>query len=308
MTAAPFFHDEVARLRALNQLDLLDTATEAAFDDLTRLTAQLLDVPIALVSLVDTSRQWFKSRVGLETCETSREASFCAHAILETTPFIVADTHTDARFHDNPLVTGEPYIRAYLGIPLRSQDGYGLGTLCVIDRRPRNFDAREIDVLTSLAALVQREILHRENAVRGRRLAEASLDVADETSQAYRAVFNQAAIGIAIVSLNGRWLQVNPALCSVLGRSEAQLLECSFQDVTHRDDLDVDLGLVATSAMSDIRTIFSMYKLDPSLRGSGRWRRAAPGRHATLGQPPGRVTPLAHRMTAVRSIPARRCR
>ena len=245
MTAAPLFHDEVARLRALNQLDLLDTTTEAAFDDLTRLAAQLLDVPIALVSLVDTSRQWFKSRVGLDACETSREASFCAHAILDTTPFVITDTQMDARFHDNPLVTGDPHIRAYLGIPLLSQDGYGLGTLCVIDRRPRNFDAREIDVLTSLAALVQREILHRENAVRGRCVAEASLDVANETNQAYRAMFNQAAIGIAIVNLDGRWLQVNPALCSVLGRSEEQLLECTFQDVTHPDDLDIDLGLVA---------------------------------------------------------------
>ena len=133
---------------------MLDTSPEAAFDDITQLVARLCDMPIALVSLVDTDRQWFKSRVGLESTQTARETAFCAHTILENKTLVVTDATLDARFADNPLVTGEPKIRFYAGAPLVTPNGLALGTLCVIDVKPRELSAVQLDALQGLAQAV----------------------------------------------------------------------------------------------------------------------------------------------------------
>ncbi len=130
--------DERQRLEALRNLSILDTPPEERFDRLTRLAKQLFDVPIAIVSLVDSDRQWFKSIQGLDASETSREVSFCGHAILQSKLFIVEDAAGDPRFADNPLVTGAPDIRFYAGCPLTDANGYALGTLCLIDTEPRS--------------------------------------------------------------------------------------------------------------------------------------------------------------------------
>ena len=121
--------DEAARLAALRRLGVLDTPPDTALDDLARVAALLCGTPMALVSLVDQHRQWFKARVGFEACESARDAAFCAHAILETALLEVADTQADPRFADNPLVTGPPHVRFYAGVPLRDGDGLALGTL-----------------------------------------------------------------------------------------------------------------------------------------------------------------------------------
>lgn len=244
MISAPLPSGEAARLAALNDLALLDTAPEPAFDALTRLTANLLGVPIAVVSLVDATRQWFKSRNGLETTETAREVSFCAHAILGEEPMVVTDATRDLRFLDNPLVTGNPHIRAYAGVPLRTSDGHAIGTLCVIDREPHDFSPRELRLLQDLADIVRREILSREAAARARRLAEHSHQSATDSEHLYQVTFANAPLGIAVVGLDGHWLRVNPKLADILGRSLEELGELSFQDVTHPDDLQGDLGLV----------------------------------------------------------------
>lgn len=150
--------DERSRKRALDRTGLLDTSPEERFDRLTRLASHALGVPVALVSLVDTDRQWFKSRVGLSASETGRDVSFCGHAILQREPLIIEDTLADPRFADNPLVVGSPFIRAYAGMPVCDRQGHCLGTLCVIDDQPRSFSERDKETLADLASCVEREI------------------------------------------------------------------------------------------------------------------------------------------------------
>ncbi len=155
---APPAPNEAGRLRALRGLSLLDTPAEERFDRITRLAARLFDVPIVLVSLVDDDRQWFKSRYGDIGHQTPREQSFCAHALLGAQPLVVADALVDDRFADNPLVTGRPRVRFYAGQPIAAPDGSRVGTLCLIDHRPRDLSRTELQVLRDLGALVEREL------------------------------------------------------------------------------------------------------------------------------------------------------
>lgn len=150
--------NESERLRALRRLDILDTLPEECFDRLTRIAVRLFDVPTALVSLVDSGRQWFKSRQGLEACQTERRVSFCGHAILSEDPLIVPDCLQDSRFSDNPLVVGAPHIRFYAGQPIHAPDGSRIGTLCLIHRQPREFSPLDRRSLADLAAVVDQEL------------------------------------------------------------------------------------------------------------------------------------------------------
>jgi len=150
--------DEQRRLQTLRSTEILDTAPEERFDRLTRLATHVFNVPIALVSLVDENRQWFKSCQGLDTDETDRDISFCGHAILGDEAFIIEDTHADHRFADNPLVTGEPHIRFYAGYPIQYLDGSKLGTLCLIDYQPRDFSERDRLILKDIANIAEAEL------------------------------------------------------------------------------------------------------------------------------------------------------
>ena len=142
---------EKKRLKVLWQYDVLDTIPEALFDDLTELAAGICEAPIALISLVDEKRQWFKSKFGITVNETSRDVSFCAHAIQQPDLFIIPDATQDVRFASNPLVTSDPKIRFYAGAPLTTPDGYALGTLCVIDKVPRELRSEQKQALRILA-------------------------------------------------------------------------------------------------------------------------------------------------------------
>jgi len=150
--------NESVRLETLRSLNLLDTQAEESFDRVTRLAQHIFKVPIALISLVDEHRQWFKSCVGLNVNETPRDISFCGHAILGDKPLIINDTLEDPRFLDNPLVTGQPNVRFYAGHPITLSGGMCIGTLCIIDTQPRDLSSEEVQALEDLALITQREL------------------------------------------------------------------------------------------------------------------------------------------------------
>ncbi|MFD1143535.1 GAF domain-containing protein [Larkinella insperata] len=158
MKSAPFPSDESARLQALESYNLLDSLPETVYEDITRLASEICRTPISLVSLVDKERQWFKAKQGLNVDQTPREQSFCAHAILDPNEiFIVPDARQDERFQDNPLTTGEPHVVFYAGVPLVNPEGYPLGSLCVIDKRPRTLTDNQLASLKALAKWVATE-------------------------------------------------------------------------------------------------------------------------------------------------------
>jgi len=166
MSAPPLPAHEAARLAALASYDILDTAREPAYDDFTAMAAAICGTPIALISLIDRDRQWFKSEIGLERHQTSRDQAFCAHVIVENQTMVVADATMDARFHDNPLVVGTPNIRFYAGAALVTSDGHGIGTLCVIDRVPRTLTGQQISALEALSRQLMTHLdLRRANIV-----------------------------------------------------------------------------------------------------------------------------------------------
>ena len=158
MKTPDFPENEEERLKSLRSTGILDTDSEERFDRLTRMAKRVFGVSIALVSLVDENRQWFKSKAGLDACETGRDISFCGHAILGNDIFVIEDALEDERFADNPLVTGEPKIRFYAGAPLRYLDGNKLGTLCIIDQEPRVLDEEDYAMLRDLAEMAEGEL------------------------------------------------------------------------------------------------------------------------------------------------------
>ncbi len=149
---------EQQRLAALYQLLLLDTPPEQRFDMIVEFAASEFDVPICLITLLDNERQWFKARVGLDVCSTPRDISFCGHAILQPGVMVVPDAAEDPRFADNPLVTSEPHIRFYAGAPLTLPSGHAVGTLCIIDTKPRTLDNVELSILASLRDVLVLEL------------------------------------------------------------------------------------------------------------------------------------------------------
>jgi diguanylate cyclase (GGDEF)-like protein len=205
---------EAQRLAALDHLDVLDSPPEESFDRITRLVRTVLDTPIATITLIDRNRQWFKSRQGLDNSETPRDISFCALAIEQSDPLIVADARKDPRFRDNPLVLGDPKIRFYMGVPLVLSDGFAIGTLCAIDRRPRQMRREQVATMYDLARVVVDELELRRlatvdtltGALTRRtflREAEQAFDVARQYKREFSCVMMDVDLG-AVVETRGR--------------------------------------------------------------------------------------------------------
>jgi PAS domain S-box-containing protein len=228
MQSAPLPENEASRLRDLQQYQVLDTQPEEAFDDLTALAAQICETPIALVSLVDAHRQWFKSKAGIDVQETPRDIAFCAHAIHGDDLFVVPDTTQDQRFADNPLVTADPNIRFYAGMPLVTPTGHALGTLCVIDRAPKQITVDQMTVLRILGRQVvnllelrrQRGELHR-SLVMHQKSERSKADI-------IRAI-DHGLEGLAFLDTEGCFTYMNPAHASIYGYTPQELISRSWK-------------------------------------------------------------------------------
>src|SRR5437867_1546577 len=238
VNAAPRPSNEAERLTALRAYDILDTPAEEAFDDLTRLAAQVCDAPIALVCLVDEERQWFKSKVGLEISETPRDLAFCAHAVCQRDLFVVEDTAADKRFADNPFVVGAPPIRFYTGMPLNAPEGgHAIGTLCVMDRQPRRLTHAQIEALRILSHQVmmqlelRRNLTELERSVANHLRAEAALRQAEEK---YRSIFENVMEGIFQTTPDGHYLSANPMLARIYGYDSPEELIATISDINHQ--------------------------------------------------------------------------
>jgi PAS domain S-box-containing protein len=235
MIAASIPRNEPERLEALHRYRILDTTPEEAFDELVHLASTICSAPIALISLVDTSRQWFKARVGMDVAETPRNVSFCSHALHETGLFVVPDALADPRFASNPLVADDPRIRFYAGAPLTSPEGLNLGTLCVIDRRPRVLDEEQCDALRALARQVVVQLELRRQ-ITERTKAERELD----------RFFDLSIDLLCIADTRGRFKRLNPAFETAFGYSIDEMLARPFLDFVHPDDLDLTIRELAT--------------------------------------------------------------
>lgn len=222
MKIAPIPVNEAERLAALRRYGILDTPAEDEFDDFTFLAAQICGTPIALVSLVDAERQWFKSRVGLDAAETPRDISFCGHAIHGRELFEVPDTVDDERFRDNPLVTGAPSIRFYAGTPLTTPGGFNIGTLCVIDRVPRRLTPEQRDSMTRLS----------RQAVARMEMRLANLRLAQQTAF-QSAILANAASAIIATTSEGIITHFNPEAERMLGYTAAEMIGLQTPGVFH---------------------------------------------------------------------------
>ncbi len=217
MLKAPIPDHEEARLAELHGLAILDTPPEERFDRITRIASRLFGVPVALISLVDANRQWFKSCQGLAVCETPRGISFCGHAILHDEPLIIPDAQEDPRFYDNPLVTGPPHVRFYAGQPLHGPHGQRVGTLCIIDHHPRQLSSDELEALVGLADWAETELNAARLSTMLRSLADGMVVFDGEGSiDSVNPVAERIFAGTA-ASLVGRNIEeLIPGACSIV--------------------------------------------------------------------------------------------
>ena len=248
--AAPIPPDESQRLAALRRYDILDTPPEPAFDDLTRLAANLCGTSISIIVLLDEHRQWFKSRHGTELTESPRDRAFCSHAILQEELFVVEDTQADERFQDNPLVTGAPNIRFYAGAPLITPEGFRLGTLCVVHHEPRQLTPQQAEALRILAHQVMTHLELRRHLVELARSVEEHQRIEEKlrTSEVfYQTLVETLPQNILRKDAEGRFTFANQKFCQsinrtpgeVVGKTDFDLFPRDLAAKYHRDDLRV---------------------------------------------------------------------
>jgi len=214
-------HDrDHARLVALHRLDILDTEPEQAFNDIVRLAAELCDTPIAAVTLVDSTRQWFKARVGIDVDQLPRTGAFCDRTLHHDRLMVVEDSLTDPSWCDNPYVVADPHVRFYAGAPLRTDDGVAVGSLCVIDRVPRRLTPTQLGMLEALGRQVERLFSYRIALKESERAKE---DLAQSENR-LQLILDSISQGVAVHSPDGGIVQANPAAARILGLTEDQLL------------------------------------------------------------------------------------
>ena len=239
MMTAPCPPNESARIETLRSFEILDTPGETEFDDLTRLASQICDTPIALISLIDTGRQWFKSRVGIDATETPRDVAFCSHAILAEDVMVVQNATLDGRFADNPLVVGTPDIRFYAGMPLTAGDGHHMGTLCVIDRVPRTLTAMQLGALRTLGRQVVRQM---ELRIASRRIAHESAFRQTILNSAAESIISTTPEGIITTFSRGSEKLLGYKAAELVGKTTPAIIHDAAEVAAHAARLTEELG------------------------------------------------------------------
>jgi K+-sensing histidine kinase KdpD len=265
MKVAPPHPQEDARLDALARLEILDTPPEAGFDDLTRLASTLCGTPIALVSLSDRYRQWFKSRIGLDTPEAPRDLAFCAHAILGEELFVVPDTRRDGRFEDNPLVVGQSNMRFYAGIPIKGLGGLNMGTLCVIDHQPRELTPEQQEALAVLGRQVEAQMLLRLRVRELERREEESRSQRDTLAHVQRQkeellwrVMRDVKAPLSTILTNATFTLYRPHLSEDLQRATRDIRDAA-------ENLQRTVANLQDTSSEDISLPFKPTQLDANL-------------------------------------------
>lgn len=244
---------EADRLSALLSYRLLDTPAESAFDDLTGLAAQLCDTPIALISLVDTRRVWFKASTGLVIHETPRDVAFCSHAILQSGAFVIPDASADPRFADNELVVNAPRVRAYAGAPIVTADGHAIGALSVMDTAPRAFTSAQLDALTALSRQAMAQFEMRRQA---RALCESETRL--------RMVTDNARVGLVMIDREHRYVFANPDYATILGLETPNIVGQRIEDVLPTL-YDAQIRHRLDRAFAGERVAFELRKMDNTI-------------------------------------------
>jgi PAS domain S-box-containing protein len=281
MRIPPLPPDEIARLAALQACDILDTPPEQAFDDISRLAAVVCGAPTALVTLVDGSRQWFKSRLGLRMDETHRDLAFCAHAILDSDLLVVPDAALDDRFADNPLVTGAPGVRFYAGAPIVLADGHALGTVAVIDYVPRVLTEEQREALRALARQAAMLLGERRRSNEERQLLVDRASAALRQSEARDEAMNEERLRFALEGANdGLWdvslatgaVYLSPRGCEILGYRPEELPEVArvWSDLVHPDDLP-ETHARLTAHLNGLAPLFEVEQRLRTRSGDWKW-------------------------------------
>ena len=250
MLEPPEIADEVERLSALCRLNLLDTPPDERFERITRSAQRMFNVPIALVTLIDSNRQWFKSRAGLALAETPRRIAFCAHAILNSAPLIVGDTRADPRFADNPLVTGAPHIGFYAGIPIHDTGGWRVGTLCLIDHQARHFSSADVSALCDLAQWAETELNLYS-------LKQATA-ICHEKESRLQAIVEHAGDAIVTIDDKGTIETFNPAAQRIFGYRPEDIIGQPIMRLAarhYRAGLARDLAVLAKNGIQNGKSL-----------------------------------------------------
>jgi PAS domain S-box-containing protein len=272
MQIAPFCKDETARLSALYQYQILDSEPEVAFDDLTKLAANICSTPIALVSLVDAERQWFKSSVGLSANSTPRDIAFCSYTILQSDILIVPDALLDERFASNPLVINKPSIRFYAGVPLITPDGHTIGTICVVDTVPRELSQTQIESLRALSHQVVAQLELRRKLIESERLTlnlQRSEAILRESEARFRVMADSSPVLIWVDDSNKQAVFCNQTGLQFTGLSLDQIIGKGWQQSLHPDDYQrwLDSYTAAFDAHLPYTTEYRLRRVD----GAYRW-------------------------------------
>ena len=250
---APVPHPrESARLKAVRELRLYGSEPPKALDNLTLALSAALKVPVAMITVIEEADIWFLSCVGLPARQGPRELSICGHTILGSEELVVTDTRLDGRFADNPSFSGDPPVVAYAGTAINDIEGLPIGTICVVDHEPRHFTAAQIELLRCFAALVQREIFAQQSIALARLQLDEERAALHRSEQRFTTVFQSSPVGKATFDLEGRWIQVNPALCEIVGHTPAALIGTSFRDLSFAADRDREEDMIRRCLAGEI--------------------------------------------------------